>query len=92
MLRTLASGSALLAAACTTVPRTVAPVSPAEVGEVRPGTGLLNGFLAANDLPDSLALLPPPPAEGTPAFAARRRYLSGADTASRDATRRPGSA
>ena len=61
---------ALLAAACTTAPRVVAPTSPTEVGEVRAGTGYLKGYLAPAELPDSLALLPPPPAEGSPALAA----------------------
>ena len=63
-------GCALLATGCVTAPRVVAPISAAEVGEVRPGTGLLKGYLAPKELPDSLALLPPPPAEGSPAHAA----------------------
>lgn len=42
---------------------------PAEVGELRPGAGYLKGYLGREELPDSLALLPPPPAEGTPAHA-----------------------
>ncbi|GAA5234455.1 phosphatase PAP2 family protein [Verticiella sediminum] len=46
----------------------VAPTDPAAVGEVR--KGILNGYLTRADHVDSLALLPPPPAEGTPAFAA----------------------
>ena len=54
-----------LLGACTSTPH--APVSPAEVGELRPGAGYLKGYLGREELPDSLALLPPPPAEGTPA-------------------------
>ena len=61
---------ALLAGACTTSPRVVAPTSPAEVGEVRAGTGYLKGYLAPAELPDSLALLPAPPAADSPALAA----------------------
>ncbi|SEB24631.1 phosphatase PAP2 family protein [Variovorax sp. YR216] len=60
----------LVASACTLAPRVVAPVSPTEVGELRAGTGILKGYLAPAELPDSLALLPPPPAEGSPALAA----------------------
>lgn len=60
--------AALLAGACSTAPRP--PTSPAEVGEVRAGTGYLKGYLSNADLPDSLALLPPPPAEGSAALAA----------------------
>lgn len=40
---------------------------PAGVPEVRPG--ILAGYLPFNDLPDSLALLPPPPAAGSAATA-----------------------
>ena len=61
---------ALLAGACTTTPRVVAPTSPAEVGEVRAGSGYLKGYLASAEYPDSLALLPAPPAADSPAYAA----------------------
>lgn len=61
---------ALFASACSTAMRTVAPISVAEVGEVRAGSGYLKGYLAPAELPDSLALLPPPPAEGSAALAA----------------------
>lgn len=44
-------------------------VTAADVGEIWPGYGVLKGYLAPADLPDSLALLPAPPAEGTAAFA-----------------------
>nr|MBF0681495.1 phosphatase PAP2 family protein [Pseudomonas sp.] len=45
-------------------------VDPKEVGEVRPGSGYLTGYLTRADMPDSLALLPPPPAQGSAAFEA----------------------
>lgn len=60
--------AALLLAACATPPAPT--VSPDEVGEVRAGSGVLNGYLDRKALPDSLALLPPPPAEGSPRAAA----------------------
>lgn len=41
------------------------PVSPEEVGELRKGSGILNGYLARAQYPDSLSLLPPPPAAGS---------------------------
>ena len=40
---------------------------PAEVPEIHPG--LLEGYLSQEALPDSLELIPPPPAEGSAAFA-----------------------
>lgn len=40
---------------------------PASVPEIRPG--ILAGYLAPEALPNSLVLLPQPPAEGSPAFA-----------------------
>ena len=46
----------------------IAPsTDPLVIGELRQGSGYLKGYLAPEDLPDSLALLPPPPAEGTQA-------------------------
>lgn len=54
--------SSLLGAACTTPPTT----SPEAVGELRAGSGILNGYLPRADLPDSLALVAPPPAAGSP--------------------------
>jgi len=60
--------AALLVAACATPP--APPLSPEAIGEVRAGSGVLNGYLDRTLLPDSLALLPPPPAEGSPAAAA----------------------
>lgn len=40
---------------------------PAAVEEIHPG--ILAGYLQAEEIPNSLALIPPPPAEGTAAFA-----------------------
>ena len=45
-----------------------APSVPEPVPEIR--HGILEGYLAAGEYPDSLALLPPPPAEGSSAQAA----------------------
>lgn len=50
-----------LLAGCQTPPTT----SPAEVGEIRAGSGYLKGYLDRKLLPDSLALLPRPPAAGS---------------------------
>jgi len=52
---------AVLLAGCQTPP----PTSPEAVGEFRKGSGYLNGYLDPKQLPDSLALLPPPPAPGS---------------------------
>jgi acid phosphatase (class A) len=57
----------LLASGCATPTRAVAPTSAAQVGEFR--HGMLNGYLAQAELPDSLALLPTPPAAGSAAQA-----------------------
>ena len=69
-LTTAALAAVLLVGACTTAPPVAAPISAAAVGEVRPGSGYLKGYLAPAELPDSLALLPVPPAEGSAARAA----------------------
>lgn len=53
-----------LLAGCSTVS---APTSPFDVPEIRAGSGYLVGYLSRKDLPDSLALLPPPPAPGSAA-------------------------
>ena len=58
----------LLAAGCASPARISAPVTTAEVGEIRPG--LLHGYLQPGELPDSLTLLPAPPAPGSAAQAA----------------------
>ncbi|NML44285.1 phosphatase PAP2 family protein [Ramlibacter sp. G-1-2-2] len=64
-VRRLATCAALAAAACGCA-TAVAPAGPQPVPEMRPG--LLTGYLG-RELPDSLLLLPAPPADGTPAFA-----------------------
>jgi acid phosphatase (class A) len=46
------------------------PTDPAAIGTIRPGSPHLRGYLERNQLPDSLALLPPPPAAGSAAEAA----------------------
>lgn len=53
----------LLLGACTTAPKP--PTTLAEVGEVRAGSNTANGYLKPDERPDSLALVPPPPAEGS---------------------------
>ncbi|MFM1989726.1 MAG: Major phosphate-irrepressible acid phosphatase precursor [Pseudomonadota bacterium] len=69
--RAAVAACALALAACASAPPAAAPtVSPEQVGEVRPGSGVLNGYLERKALPNALALLPPPPAEGSPAAAA----------------------
>ena len=57
---------AALFAGCQTPP----PTSPEVVGEFRKGSGYLNGYLNPTQLPNSLALLPPPPAAGSAQAAA----------------------
>lgn len=64
LLATLAAAAAL--SACQTPP----PTSPEVVGEYRAGSGYLKGYLERKQLPDSLALLPKPPAEGSAEAAA----------------------
>lgn len=56
---------AALAAACASV---VAPTSPADLPQVRPG--YVVGYLQPGELPDSKSLLPAPPATGSAALAA----------------------
>lgn len=58
----------MLLSACAAPARVVAPTSAKEVGEYRPG--LLNGYLSSTEVPDSVALLPAPPAAGSAALAA----------------------
>lgn len=66
----LAAAAALLAlAGCQTAPPPP-PTAPEVVGEFRPGSGYLKGYLDRRQLPDSAALLPAAPAEGSPQAAA----------------------
>ncbi len=58
---------ALLSACASTGPQP--PTAPEQIGEVRPG--MLKGYLDRKALPDSLGLLPPPPAVGWPLSSAR---------------------
>ena len=62
---TAVTALAALAAGCATLPPST---SPAELTHAR--TGYVIGYLKSSELPDSLALLPPPPAAGSAAFAA----------------------
>lgn len=48
---------------CQTTPPP--PTLPEVVGEFRAGSGYLKGYLERKDLPNSLALLPKPPADGS---------------------------
>lgn len=62
--------AALVLAACAT-PSSKSPVAPvhaADVGELVPNSGILKGYLPPAQLPDSLALLPAPPADGSAAL------------------------
>lgn len=60
---------AAVLAGCQTAPPTP-PNDPAVVGEYRAGSGYLKGYLDRKQLPDSLALLPKPPADGSTEAAA----------------------
>lgn len=51
-------------------PPAAPPTSPEVVGEYRAGSGYLKGYLERQQLPDSLALLAPPPAADSAAQAA----------------------
>ena len=42
------------------------PTTTEAIGEIRAGSGILKGYLDRKDLPNSLALLPPPPDSGSP--------------------------
>src|SRR5687767_7954021 len=55
-----------------------------EVKEIMPG--ILQGYLSKEELPNSLTLVPPPPIEGSAAFALDQEYASKA-VASRDTAR-----
>ncbi len=66
----LGAAVALLGAACAAPGSTPPTLDAASVGEVRPGSGVLKGYLDRKALPDSLALLPPPPDAGSARAAA----------------------
>ena len=68
MNRLLAVFAMVIASGCASSARIAAPTSPAVVGEYRPG--LLNGYLTATELPDSVKLLPEPPTADSAAQAA----------------------
>lgn len=76
----------LLAGCATTAPQHAAapppPTTLAAVGEVRPGLGFANGYLPLPALPNSLTLVPPPPAPGSAAMAADQAAYELALTAS----------
>jgi acid phosphatase (class A) len=59
--------TALVVSGCASSTRIVGPTSPAAVGEI--GHGFLKGYLSPEELPDSLALLPAPPAADSAAQA-----------------------
>jgi acid phosphatase (class A) len=79
----LVAGYCIILVGCATAVPSATPVSvaqspstnPAEVGEFRPGSGYLKGYLQAQDNPDSLALLPPPPAPDSAAQAADKQIF-----------------
>jgi acid phosphatase (class A) len=70
MIRRLTLPAALATLAVFSACQTAPPTLPELVGEVRAGSGYLKGYLDRQQLPDSLALLPKPPAEGSAAAAA----------------------
>lgn len=79
----MALALALLAGCAThSTPAPVAAAAPpttiAEVGEIRPGSGIAKGYLPPEALPDSLALMPAPPAPGSGAFAGDEEALAAA--------------
>lgn len=63
-------GLALLLAGCATTGAPEPPTSIAAVGELRPGMGIAKGYLDPKALPNSLALLPAPPAPASAAQSA----------------------
>ena len=70
MLSCFVSMVALMGCAASAPPVLSAPTDPAVVGEGRPGSGYLKGYMLAADYPNSLALLAPPPAANSAAQAA----------------------
>lgn len=78
---------AWLPAACATTTASTAPVPPTSVeavGVISPEYPLPKGYLDPAAAPDSLALLPPPPAAGTPAKASDQQAYTDALSASAD--------
>jgi len=87
VLAALAGLSLVLAGCASAPPKPLLPsTTPAEIAEIRPGSGILIGYLPRGELPDSLALLPPPPAEGSAALAADQAAFQ-ATQALRDSAR-----
>ena len=78
----IGAGLALLLAGCATSSVPPPPTSIAAVGELRPGMGIAKGYLDPKALPNSLALLPAPPAAGSAAQAADDAAFKEALTAS----------
>jgi acid phosphatase (class A) len=65
-------------------PTVLAQVKPQQVKEIMPG--LLEGYLSREEIPNSIALAPPPPEDGSPAFTLDQDYAKRA-VASKDAAR-----
>lgn len=84
---TSVAGAAILAS-CAPVNETTqsASAAPAQTSAMPAPSGMPHGYLATTDLPDSLALLPPPPEAGSAAFA-RDEEVSRAMTRSPDSPR-----
>ena len=75
-LRTLFSSQLVLISLFVVGCASQAPTTnPAEVGETRPGSGYLKGYLVADQMPNSLTLLPAPPAENSPEQAADKQMF-----------------
>jgi acid phosphatase (class A) len=62
----------LVFAGCKTNKPAEGPASAGQVKEIMPG--LLQGYLSKEEIPNSLALVPPPPGEGSVAFALDQDY------------------
>src|SRR5688572_25910854 len=73
----------LLLPACKSTKSSRGPTKVEAVKEIKPG--LLQGFLSKEEIPNSLALVPPPPEEGSVAFTLDQEYakkaVSSTDTA-----------